>query len=91
MQSAMLIVRCEHQKGSRAEYKLGVCDGQPSCWSPTLSQLVVCTPDTPLIDAVSLLVREHVHHLFVVDAVAGRPLACVGMTDMLRLALVPPA
>lgn len=54
-------------------------------------QLVACTPDTPLIDALSLIVRERVHHVFVVDAVAGRPLACVGTTDVLRLALAPPA
>lgn len=58
--------------------------------SPRAPQVVSCAPEEPLLGVLERIVRERVHHAFVVD-VAGRPLACVGMTDVLRLALLMPS
>ena len=50
--------------------------------------LVVCMPDTCLLDAMKRISETKLHHIFVVDS-TGAPLAVVSTTDILRLFLRP--
>ena len=47
--------------------------------------LVTCTPDTPISDAIALMTRHQVHRLVVVNTSQGKswPLGVVSMTDVI--------
>jgi len=47
------------------------------------SEVVTCTPDTPVTEIVARMLAHHVHRIVVVDQ--GRPIGIVGSLDLIRL------
>ena len=47
--------------------------------------MVTCTPDTPIAEAIAMMTRHHIHRLVVVDTSRGNPwpIGVVSMTDVI--------